>query len=302
MRNLNRLSKWLMEQPEQSLTNVITRLEAGQLSNDNQRQLLTCYQANPVGGGRTQFDTSFTSTSVGWLQKLRAWEFEQALNGIELPGVKGPVPAEIDTQVKRELVAVWLATQSSTRTDEEVLQQAPHLWNPDKAALRSLARWFTDTYSQTDKLDCIVKNAKPDMVHLITELFNSSVSGRYKNQIAGAIKRLQSKEKITYKRHLDAQLHTDDKLAINVIKQHSFNYNAITAFKQFATWERGQPQPVGLAQIIANPDYQAHSERLLKAFDNADDIPPIYKIRVKREILKAQGSDELKQALRKLLS
>ncbi|MCG1019367.1 MULTISPECIES: hypothetical protein [Burkholderiaceae] len=300
--NLPGLSEWLMEQPEQSLTNVLTRLEAGHLSDLGQKQLFTRYQANPVGGHRAPFDARSIGASVRWLRKLRAWECEQALDSIDLPGVaKHPVPAEIDTQVKQELIAYWLATQSSTQTDEKVLQQASHLSPNNKVVLRSLARWLSKTYDQTNKLDCIAKNAKPDMLDLIIEHYKSSTSKYYKNQINASIKRLISGEKIVFNRNLDAQLHTDDKLAINIIKQHQSNFRTITAFKQFAIWEREQLQPVGLAQLIANPAYQTHSDRLLKAFDNDKYIKLVYKICVKREIPKAQGSDELKQALSKLL-
>ncbi|WP_338927335.1 hypothetical protein IHE33_12640 (plasmid) [Mycetohabitans endofungorum] len=303
VRNLKGLSEWLMEQPEQSLTNVLTRLEGGHLSNLGRQHLFTRYQANPVGGHRAQFDARSIGASIRWLRKLRAWECEQALNGIDLPGVaRSPIPAEIDTQVKQELIASWLATQSSTRTDEKVLRQASHLSPNDKTALRSLARWFTDTYNQTDKLDCIAKNAKPDMIDLIIEHYKSSASKSHKRQINASIKRFRSDQKIANRRNLDAQLHADDKLAINIIKQHLFDFRTITAFKQFAILERDQPQPVGLAQIIANPAYQAHSDRLLKAFDKNNNINFNYKIRIKREIPKAQGSDELKQALSKLLS
>ncbi|SIT65079.1 hypothetical protein SAMN04487769_0335 [Burkholderia sp. b14] len=302
VRNLQGLSGWLIEQPEQSLTNVLTRLEAGHLSDLDQKQLFTRYQANPVGGHNAPNDASSIGASVRWLRKLRVWECEQALDSIDLPGVaKHPVPAEIDTQVKQELIAYWLATQSSTQTDKKVLQQASHLSPKDKVALRSLARWFSKAYDQTDKLDCIAKNAKPDMIDLIIEHYKSSASKSYKEKINASIKRLISGEKIVFNRNLDAQLHTDDKLAIDIIKQHPFDKATITAFKQLAIWERDHPQPVGLAQIIANPAYQAHSDRLLKAFDNDNNILPDYKIRAKRDIPKAQESDELKQALSKLL-
>ncbi|MCF2134854.1 MULTISPECIES: hypothetical protein [Burkholderiaceae] len=291
-----------MEQPEQSLANVLTWLEAGHLSDLGQKQLFTRYQANPVGGRNAQDDASSIGASVRWLRKLRAWECEQALDSIVLPGVaRNPIPAEIDTQVKQELIASWLATQSSTQTDKKVLQQASHLSTRDKVVLRSLARWFSKAYDQTDKLDCIAKNAKPDMINLIIEHYKSSTIDHYNSNVNASIKRFLSGEKISFKRNLDAQLHTDDKLAINIIKKHQFDKPIIAAFKQFAIWERDQPQPAGLAQIIANPAYQAHSERLLKAFNNDNNVKLIYKICLKREIPKAQRSDELKQALSKLL-
>ncbi|MEJ2768691.1 hypothetical protein [Mycetohabitans sp. B46] len=303
VRNLKGLSEWLMEQPEQSLTNVLARLEDGQLSELDRQQLLTRYQAKPVGGCGVQHDASAIGTSVRWLQKLQAWECERALDGIVLPGVATvPVPAAIDTQIKREMIAFWLARQSSTRNDAKVLQQAPHLTAKEKSALRSLARWFSTTYNQKDKLDCMEKYAKSDMIDLITECYKLSANKSYKKIINGAIKNLRAGLKIKTRRSLDAQLHADDKLAINVIKQHSFSDLVVRDFKQFSIWERGQPEPAGLAQIIANPDYRGHSDKLLKKFLNDKEIKPGYKIRVKREIPKAQGSDELKRALSKLLS
>jgi hypothetical protein len=307
VRNLKGLSDWLMEQPEQSLTNVLARLENDQLSGLDRQQLLTRYQTNPVGGRSARYDAfSSIGASVRWLQKLRAWEceqtLEQALEHIVLPGVaKGPIPAAIDTQVKREMIAFWLATQSSTRNDEEVLQQAPHLSRHDKSALRSLARWISHTYNQTNKLDCIAKHAKPNMIDLITECYKPSGGDWYKKLINGTIKNLQAGKKISTKRNLNTRLHVDDKLAIDIIKQHSFNNPDVTAFKKFSIWERGQPQPLGLAQIIANPDYQAHSERLVADFSNDKNKEFFCKISIKNLISKAQGSDELKQALSKLL-
>lgn len=303
VRNLKGLSEWLMEQPEQSLTNVLARLEDGQLSGLDRQQLLTRYQANPVGGSSAPHDASSIDASVRYLQKLRAWECVQALERIVLPGVaKGPIPAAIDTRVKHEMIAFWLATQSSRRNDEEVLQQAPHLSRHGKSALRSLARWILETYNQENKLDCIAKNANPDTIDLITERYKLSAGVWYKKLINGTIKNLQAGKKISTKIDLNTQLHVDDKLAIDIIKQHSFNTPAVTAFKQFAIWERGQPQPVGLAQIIANPAYQVHSDKLLNAFVNEKNIKYVYRINAKREIPNAQRKDELKQALSKILS
>ncbi|WP_338861684.1 hypothetical protein IHE31_02070 (plasmid) [Mycetohabitans rhizoxinica] len=301
-RGLKGLSEWLMKQPEQSLTNVLARLEDGQLSGLDRQQLLIRYQANPVGGRNAQHDASSIDASIRWLQKLRAWECEQALERIILPGVEGPVPAAIDTRIKHEMIALWLATQSSTRKDEEVLQQAPHLLKHDKNALRSLARWILETYNQENKLDCIAKNANPDTIDLITERYELSAGDWYKKFINGAIKSLRSGGKITTYRKLNAQIHADDKLAIDIIKQHSFNRKAISIFKHFAIWERGQPQSVGLAQIIANPAYQDHSERVVADFGNDENEELYCKIGIKNLISKVQGSDELKQALSKLLS
>lgn len=303
VRNLKGLSEWLTEQAEQNLTNVLVRLEAGQLSELDRQQLLNRYQAKPVGGRHAQGDASSIGASVQWLQKLRTWECERALDGIVLPGVAtGPVPAAIDTQVKHELVAAWLATQSSTRTDKEVLQQTPNLWPNYKTALKSLARWILNKYKQKDKLDCIAKHAGPDIINLITEHYKSSAGdfSKDKSRIDGAIKRLRSKGKITIRRNLDAQLHVNDKLAINIIKQHSFTVFDITVFKQFAILERGRSRPVGLAQIIANPAHQTHCERMLAEFNDDESIKPGYKNYVSYLMKKAQRNDELKQALSKL--
>ncbi|MEJ2768459.1 hypothetical protein [Mycetohabitans sp. B46] len=303
VRNLKGLSEWLMEQPEQSLTNVLARLEDGQLSDLHQQQLLTRYQAKPVGGCGVQYDAATIGASIRWLQKLQAWECECALDGIVLPGVATvPVPAAIDTQVKREMIAFWLARQSSTRNDKAILQQAPHLTAKEKSALRSLARWFSTTYNQKDKLDCMAKYAKPDMIDLITECYKLSANKSYKKIINGAIKNFLSGSKVKIYRNLDAQLHADDKLAIDIIKKHSYHDSVVTAFKEFAIWERKRPDPVSLAQIIANPAYQAHSDKLLKEFFNDKEIKPTYKTHIKREIPKTQESDELKRALSKLLS